>query len=103
MKLLTKEIKARFAKLGRQEEAGDNAVVVCKFFDPCGSWTWYATEFDPEEGIFFGMVHGFEDELGYFSLAELEGIRGPLGLGIERDLHWSETTLEALRLEHHHS
>ena len=49
------------------------------------------------------MVHGFEDELGYFSLAELEGIRGPLGLGIERDLHWSETTLEALRLKLHHS
>ena len=42
MKLMTKAIEDRFAKLGRQEEKGDHAVVVCKFFDPSGSWTWYA-------------------------------------------------------------
>ena len=31
-------------------------------------------------------VDGFEKELGYFSLRELESARGPLGLPIERDL-----------------
>ena len=36
--------------------------------------------------MFFGLVKGFVDELGYFSLDELESIRGAWGLGIERDL-----------------
>ena len=28
-------------------------------------------------------------ELGSVRISELESIRGPFGLGIERDLHWS--------------
>ena len=39
--------------------------------------------------LFFGLVIGFEKELGYFSLAELESARGPMGLAIERDLHFT--------------
>ena len=35
--------------------------------------------------MLFGLVYGLEKELGYFSLNELESVRGPLGLGIERD------------------
>ena len=31
-------------------------------------------------------------ELGYFSLDELESVRGRFGLKIERDLHWDDTT-----------
>jgi hypothetical protein len=30
------------------------------------SWTWYSTEFDGED-LFFGLVVGFETELGYFN------------------------------------
>ena len=36
---------------------------------------------------FFGLVDGLEAELGYFWLSELTGVRGPLGLPIERDLY----------------
>ena len=61
------------------------------------SWTWYASEFDPEEGLFFGVVVGLEREFGYFSLEELEGIRGPGGLTIERDLYWTPTPLKECR------
>lgn len=93
MKLMTKALEARFAKLGRQEAKGMDAVVVAKFFDPTSNWTWYATEFYPATGEFFGLVRGFETELGYFTLAELQAARGRFGLGIERDLHWTETTL----------
>ncbi|MDO8270045.1 MAG: DUF2958 domain-containing protein [Candidatus Levybacteria bacterium] len=39
MKLLTKELLARFAKIGRQEEIED-PLVVAKFFNPCGAGTW---------------------------------------------------------------
>ena len=66
MKLLTKEIERRFAQLGSQEDKGDDAVVVCKFFTPDSGWTWWATEWLAESGEFFGLVQGFEVEFGYF-------------------------------------
>ena len=70
-----------------------------KFFTPDSNWTWYATDFDGED-IFFGLVIGLEIELGYFSLAELESVRGPYGLPIERDLHFQEESLEVLKRKH---
>lgn len=60
-----------------------------KYFDPVGSWTWYAAEFDPDSRIFFGFVEGFEGEWGYFSLDEILSVEGPLSLGIERDLYFT--------------
>ena len=93
MKLLTKALKDRFKKVGRQEAFGNDATVVAKFFTPDSNWTWYATEYYPKDKTFFGLVHGFEKELGYFSLPELESVRGPMGLPIERDRYWSEATL----------
>ena len=87
MKLMTEEIRNRIPKLGEQESLDEEAIIHVKFFDPCGSWSWYATEFDGED-TFFGLVDGFEKELGYFSLSELQSVKGPLGLGIERDLYF---------------
>ena len=58
-----------------------------------------ASEFDGED-IFFGLVIGMEMELGYFSLSELESVRGSLGLPIERDLYFKPKTLQELR-EHY--
>ena len=89
MKLLTKGIEKEFVKVGKQEGLKD-PIVVAKFFNPTGAGTWYATEYEPEEKIFFGYVSIFgdhNDEWGYFSLAELESFKGKFGLGIERDLH----------------
>jgi hypothetical protein len=97
IRLLTKELLERFAALGRQETQGEDALIVAKFFTPDSDWTWYATEYDPESREFFGLVHGFEAELGYFSLDELESARGPFGLPIERDLHWRECTVADVR------
>jgi len=40
---------------------------------------------------FYGYVSIFGDECdewGYFSLSELQSVKGPFGLGIERDLHF---------------
>ena len=70
--------------------------MVVKFFTPDSYWTWYATEFDGTD-TFFGLVDGQEQELGYFSLKELEDARGPLGLPIERDLHFDPTPLSEVR------
>ncbi len=93
MKLMTKELKAKFPKIGSTEtKKADEVKIIANYFDPCGSWTWYATEFDGED-LFFGYVRGFDNELGYFSLSELEAVKGPLGIGIERDMHFGEHTL----------
>ena len=43
--------------------------------------------------LFFGFVVGLEEDLGYFSLAELEAARGSLGLPLERDLSFKSCPL----------
>jgi hypothetical protein len=96
MELLTKGIKTKLPKLGAQDAKPAEAVpVVVKFFAPWNQWTWFVTEGEPEDGDyrFFGMVHGLERELGYFMLSELQAVKGPFGLKIERDLHYSGHTL----------
>ena len=54
------------------------------------------------DDIFFGLVEGHDKELGYFSLSELEGVTGPMGLPIERDLHWQPKTLKEIASELFH-
>lgn len=93
MILLTPELReqlrandlARIEALRRGAPAPDSVPVV-RFFNPVGAATWLATELD-EDGIFFGVADlGFGcPELGSFALEELESIRLPFGLGIERD------------------
>lgn len=121
MNLMTKEIEAKFKKVGRQEGNPD-PIVVAKFFNPAGGGTWYACEMyyvvqqpDGKGGLktfeieaskmngkgnvggtivdrnFYGYVSIFGDECdewGYFALSELQSVKGPLGLGIERDLYF---------------
>lgn len=94
-RLLPDEIAKTLPPLYANEKEGMNALARVKFFTPDSSWTWYATEFDGED-IFFGLVIGFERELGYFSLSELESVRGPLDLPIERDLYFQPTPLAQL-------
>lgn len=90
MKLITKEIEKRFEKVGDQSEIED-PIFIAKFFNPAGSQTWYASEYDPETKIAFGYVTGmFVDEWGSFSITELQSINLPFGLKIERDIHFSE-------------
>jgi hypothetical protein len=91
MKLLTKEIEAKLPRIATNGSMSKFAVV--KFFTPWSNWTWYGTEYNPEERIFFGCVEGFEREWGEFSLDELESIKGPMGLKIERDMYWTPKEL----------
>jgi len=63
MKLLTAKLKATLPKLRAFEGKDPKEVPIhCKFFDPCGSWTWYVTEGEEQDGdvLFFGLVRGFE-------------------------------------------
>lgn len=98
MKLMTKELEEAFAKQGSTEEKSETeTMVVAHYFS--SSWDWWATEYDPANRRFFGLVRGFETELGYFSLDELEELScnvRPVG-GIERDLYWTPKTLADVR------
>ena len=104
---MPKELREKLPPLYSQDGKGGKAVVYAKYFTPSSSWSWYITEGEPvlsESGIevdykFFGLVFGHEKELGYVLLSELEEVRGPMGLPIERDLHWKPKTLEEIAPE----
>lgn len=98
MLLLTRENRAALPPLYANEKIADPIVQV-KFFNPVGSWTWYALEFDGVD-TFFGLVVGHEAELGYFSLSELAGLKLKWGMGIERDRHFPPTPLSKVRERH---
>ena len=100
-KLLTQEILKKLPPLYTNENLEPSQIqVVAKFFYPASAATWYATEFDPKEGLFFGFINLGDSqmaELGYFSLKELESFKHPKlpALRIERDKFWNDkTTLE---------
>jgi hypothetical protein len=93
MKLLTKTISKKIPPLYAQDGKGNDAIAYLKLFLPWSSWTWYITEMNPETEECFGLVDGFERELGYFNLSELANITGPFGLKIERDIAFEPTPL----------
>ena len=96
MKLITKTLEDHFAQVGDQSEIS-NPLIIAKFFNPCGSQTWYASEYDKERQICFGYVTGMAfDEWGTFSIQELESLKLPFGLKIERDLYFKETRFKEL-------
>jgi hypothetical protein len=106
MQLLTKELWQKIPSLYSQENEKD-PMVVCKFFDPVGSWSWYVIEGQEEEYdygkdfLFFGFVVGFDRELGYFTLRQLEtakeGLTGLQALPIERDLYFTPCLLSKVK------
>lgn len=97
MKLMTNTLEKKFPKLYETDgQPAEKTMVVAKYFNPCGVGTWFAVEYDPEDRIFFGYVNlGNDDlaELGYFSLDELESLKLPFGLRVERDLYFGEHSL----------
>src|SRR5512134_3909360 len=120
MKLLPKELLQQIPPVRSQDEV-DDPPVVGKFFMPASRWTWYViegstrnpngcgwgegcehqplTEYDParDDVLFFGYVVGDFPELGYFTLSELTGLRGPLGLRVERDLSFKPCRLSDVK------
>lgn len=103
MKLLTEELVQKFEEypLYSQDGKSGDAKVIAKFFNPMGQGTWLITEGDiirDEQGNIedvemFGFVNlvGMEyAELGYVSLNELQSIKLPFGMTIERDLYYPE-------------
>ena len=85
MKLLTAELKKALTKAGY-----DNETPICKLFTPWGRATWLITGI--EDDILYGYADlgmGCVEHGSIATIEEMESIRGPFGLKIERDLYWS--------------
>lgn len=95
MKLITKELAKEFENypIGSQDGLGGKAKVIARFFNPVGPGTWLITEASKlENGDYemFGYCHLGDSEmaeLGYVYLSQLENLKLPFGLSVERDLY----------------
>ncbi len=99
-KLMTKELGDTIPALYANENVEDYDTVVApaKLFSPYSNWTWYITEWQAETGLRFGLVEGFETDLGYFDLTELAEATVFGGVpAVERDLYWEPQTLGEIR------
>jgi hypothetical protein len=87
MLLLTKVQRSQL--LANGQDRGDHVPVV-KLFLSVGAATWLLSELDADGDTLFGLADlGFgSPELGSVSLTEIESVTLPLGLSIERDLHF---------------
>ena len=84
MKLLTADLKKKLTKAGY-----NNMNPLCKLFTPWGRATWLITGI--EDGILYGFADlgmGCVEWGGIGSIEQLEAIKGPFGLRVERDLYW---------------
>ena len=99
-KLMTKELGDRIPAIGANNSVSDDddVVATAKLFSPYAGWRWYITEWSAETGTCFGLVEGFESELGYFDLTELAEttVLGRVP-AVERDLYWEPKTIGEIR------
>ena len=113
MALLDDESRAKLPPLYSNEQLGLQALAHVRFFTPDSNWIWYASEGSPvdEDGffdtakekvdyLFFGLVIGFEIELGYFALSDLISVGSDVRQPIERDLYYQPKTLGELQQFH---
>ena len=92
------DLRSTIPKLYATESESDPKVWL-KLFTPDANWSWYVIEWDGED-LCFGFVVGHDQELGYFSLADIGKARGGLGLPVERDLYFTACPLSAGRQRH---
>jgi hypothetical protein len=80
--------QAQIVRMDDQQPDIDFTPVV-KLFTPDAQCTWLLTELGLDD-IAFGLADlGMGcPELGFISMREIRELRGPLGLPVERDLHF---------------
>lgn len=93
MNLIPDDIRVKLLANGERSctDAAFDPVPVVKLFTPDAGATWLLTDMDPEDADrAFGLCDlglGFP-EMGWLSISEISSVRGPLGLNVERDLHF---------------
>ena len=98
-KLIPSFIEKAFAAQGYTGDKSMSEIkIICKLFNPCGMATWWIYE-HIEEDIYMAFCLLNDPayaEIGTISLEELANVKLPLGLSIERDIHFpvGEKTLK---------
>ena len=81
-----------------ETENQEEKICYVKLFLPNSNWTWYIIEINKQDNnTCFGFVDGLEQELGYFSLSELESISDSYGLKAELDISFKATKLSKIK------
>jgi hypothetical protein len=97
MSLIPQDIFNKIPNLYETENQEEKICYV-KLFLPNSNWTWYIIEIDKSDyNTCYGLVDGFEQELGYFSLSELESISDSYGLKAELDSSFKATRLSKIK------
>ena len=94
--LIPKEILNNIPNLYETQDLED-PICHIKLFTPDANFTWYIIESSIDEDICYGYVKGLESELGYFSLNEIQQIRGSLNLPVEIDRSFKPTLLSVVK------
>ena len=98
-KMMTKALEKTIPALYAQDDKGENAIVHTHYFNPYGRGDWWVLEYDGKN-TFFGYVDLGYPEYGYFTLEELENATVRVGsyqMPLERDLHFTKTTIGAIK------
>ena len=98
MKLITKAIEKAFEKQGDTSAMSASEIkIVMKLFNPVGAGTWYIYEREQGNPDIMWCFANLGDpdfaECGTVSLSELESLRLPFGLKIERDMHFDPLSI----------
>lgn len=80
-KILTAEAEA--------PETVKTRIAAIKYFTPDGAGTWYFSEYNPKDRLFYGLCKIQEAEYGYVDFDELREVKGHLGLYVERDFYFT--------------
>jgi len=96
MKIITKAIEKAFAKQRNTSNMETKDIkIVFKMFNPTGAGTWYLYD-KINEDIYMAFVNLGDIEMaecGTVSMSELTSYRGRMGLGIERDMHFTPLSM----------
>jgi hypothetical protein len=101
MKLMTKAVEKSLPPLYATDgiPAADK-LVVQHYFVPWGAGDWFVVEGERvgEDDFLMYNYGGLpEPEWGYVSLNEMLSVKGPFGLGIERDMHWTPKVFSEIK------
>jgi len=107
LKLLPYTVRENLPILGSQRGLGGQVKAIVKCGTADRALAWYIaegsarrdTEGKAVDYLLYGLVEGQHRELDYFWLSDLQTLRSPTGLPVERDPRWRPKTLEEIAPE----
>ena len=91
--LLTKQLKRVIPDLGTTDNQVDR-IVYTRFYVPNNNWEWYPFELSNQSDMMYGLVIGFEKEIGYFSEQELLSSKSVYRDTSFEPIKWSELKIK---------